>query len=75
MDKEKFLSSGLLHQHILGLTDPEEDQIVASFLHNYPELKEEVSRVRKGIHRYALNQGIPPLPDKQSRDRRNPPKK
>lgn len=75
MDKEKFLSSGLLHQYILGLTDPEEDRVVARLLHNYPELKEEVLKVKKGIHRYALNQGIPPLRDKQGPDRINPPEK
>ncbi len=75
MDKEKFLSSGLLHQYILGLTDPDEDKAIAQFLNTYPELRDEVRRVKKGIHHYALKLGILPLPDQQGPDRSNTPDK
>jgi hypothetical protein len=38
MDKEKFLQSGLLEQYVLGLTDPEEEEVVNHYLERFPEL-------------------------------------
>ena len=62
MDKETFLASGLLEQHVLGLTDPNEEEVVAQYLERYPELREEVEDMRKAIEQYALQHAIPPPP-------------
>lgn len=62
MDKEKFIASGLLHQYALGLTDPEEEQVVENFLSAYPELKDEVLRAQRSVRQLALNHGIHPSP-------------
>ena len=39
MNKEEFLTSGLIEQYVLGLTSPEEDRIVERFAEEYPEIE------------------------------------
>lgn len=56
MDKEQFLKSGLLQQFVLGLTTPEEDQIVNNCLMKFPELKSEVNDLHQSLEQYASNQ-------------------
>lgn len=60
MDKEHFLSSGLLEQYALGLTTPEENREVERYLEAYPELNAEVEGMRKAISQYAHRHSIPP---------------
>ncbi|MDX2069116.1 MAG: anti-sigma factor [Haliscomenobacter sp.] len=59
MDKQTFLTSGLLEQYVLGITDPEETQEVERHLNLYPELNQEVTAMRDAIKQYALQQDIP----------------
>jgi anti-sigma-K factor RskA len=61
MDKEQFLSSGLLEQYVLGLTTPEESREVERHLKKYPELRAEAEAMRKGIEQYAMQHSIPSL--------------
>lgn len=60
MDKERFLSSGLLEQYILGLTSPEESEEVEKYLKAFPELQSEADAMRKAIEQYALQHSVPP---------------
>ena len=62
MDKQKFLTSGLLEQYVLGLTDPEESDLVERYLEAFPELKKEVDGMHSAIEQYALAHSIPPPP-------------
>ncbi len=65
MDKQKFISSGLLEQYVLGLTTPEENREVEAYLETFPELKEEVNAMEDALMRYAVSQSIPPSPNKR----------
>lgn len=59
MDKEKFLQSGLLEQHVLGITSPKEEELVQAYLRAYPELGQLVSEYRRELDAYSISQ----LPD------------
>ena len=59
MTKEEFLKSGLIEQHVLGLTSPEEEQMVQHFLQQHPELMEEVEGLHSAMHQYASQYTIP----------------
>lgn len=66
MDKERFLSSGLLEQYVLGLTDPEETREVENYLKVFPELRRDVEKMRQAIEQYAMGQAIPAPPRHRS---------
>ncbi len=66
MDKERFLSSGLLEQYVLGLTSPEEDEEVKRYLDAFPELKAEIKAMHQALEKYALEQSVPPPPHLRS---------
>ena len=53
MDKEEFLSSGLLELYILGLASKEETAEVEYYLKKYPELRSNVNKGKKAIDNYA----------------------
>ncbi|MEZ4986215.1 MAG: anti-sigma factor [Saprospiraceae bacterium] len=56
MNKEQFLQSGLLEQYVLGLTSPEEDQLVQHFLDTYPEVRDMEAQYRRQMDDYAVEQ-------------------
>jgi anti-sigma-K factor RskA len=60
MDKERFLSSGLLEQYVLGLTTPEESEQVERYLRDFPELQAQVDAMQQAIEQYAMQHSIPP---------------
>lgn len=60
MDKERFLSSGLLEQYVLGLTSPEENEEVERYLEAFPELQAEIDAMRHALEQYAMEQSVPP---------------
>lgn len=59
MTKEEFLKSGLIEQHVLGLTSPEEEMVVQQFLQQYPEMRDEVESLHNAMHQYASQYAIP----------------
>lgn len=61
MTKEEFLKSGLIEQHVLGLTSPEEEQVVQQFLQLHPELQAEVEALHHAMHQYASQYAIPSM--------------
>ncbi len=62
MDKERFLSSGLIEQYVLGLCSPEEEQQVLRYAEAFPEIKEEIDGMRKAMEEYARQYAVPPPP-------------
>jgi anti-sigma-K factor RskA len=62
MDKDKFLSSGMLEQYALGLTSQEESEEVERYLRTFPELRDELAAMKRAIENYAREQSIPPPP-------------
>ncbi len=53
MDKEKFLSTGLLELYVLGLASKEEQREVEKHLRAFPELREQVRMMQKQLKNYA----------------------
>lgn len=66
MTKEEFLKSGLIEQHVLGLTSPEEEQVVQQFLQLHPELQLEVDALHHAMQQYASQYAIPAVPGESS---------
>ena len=62
MDKQQFKNSGLLEQYVLGLTSPEENQIVEEFVNTYPDIKKELDGFRNAMEQYAQQHAVPPPP-------------
>lgn len=60
MDKEKFLKSGLLEQFVLGLTSPEENQLVEQYADAFPDIREEIESMHRALEDYAAQHAIPP---------------
>lgn len=60
MDKEKFLASGLLEQYALGLTSPEETNLVEHFVENYPDIRKKLQELQKAVEQYASKYAVPP---------------
>ncbi len=62
MDKERFLTSGLIEQYVLGLTTPEETQEVERYARTFPEIQQEINALRHAMERYAAQYAVPPPP-------------
>lgn len=53
MDKSKFLKSGLLEAYILGLSSPEEKELVESYIRKYPELESKIKQAKTSMSKFA----------------------
>jgi anti-sigma-K factor RskA len=62
MDKEQFLTSGLLEQYVLGITTPKEARIVEEFAEEFPEIKAELRLLQNAMDKYAAQHAVPPPP-------------
>jgi anti-sigma-K factor RskA len=60
MDKKQFLASGLLEQYALGLTSPEETQLVEQFVEHDPEIREKLHALQSAVEHYAAKYAVPP---------------
>ena len=58
--KEEILDSGILEQYALGLTTEEENLMVASYLVQYPDLKEHLDTIERAMEIIAHQQAIVP---------------
>jgi anti-sigma-K factor RskA len=66
LNKEEFISSGLLELYATGISSPEETRIVEEYLHRYPELQKELHEVEGSLEKYAQAHGVrPPAPVKE----------
>ncbi len=71
MDKNDLLTSGLLEQYVLGLTDPQVTRQINAMMEQYPEVSEQVATLRGRLNNYSEASRIPP-PDGSPRDLRSP---
>lgn len=60
MTKEEFIKTGLCEQYVLGLTTPEESELVEEMLLIYPELKGDCRGLENCMEKYARAHAIPP---------------
>lgn len=60
MTKEEFIKTGLCEQFVLGLTSPEENELVEEMLLKYPELKSDCLKLEGCMEQYARAHAIPP---------------
>ncbi|HSV10257.1 MAG TPA: anti-sigma factor [Hanamia sp.] len=62
MNKEEFISSGLLELYAMQVSSPEETQIVEEALKKFPELKQELDDIELSLEKYAQANAIAPPP-------------
>ena len=60
MNKEEFISSGLLELYALGISLPEEKQLAEEYLLKFPELKEELNEIETSLEIYAQASALQP---------------
>ncbi len=60
MNKEEFISSGLLELYALGVSSPEETQIVEENLIQFPELKQDLEDIEFSLEKFAYTNAIQP---------------
>lgn len=60
MNKEEFISSGLLELYATGISSPEETQIVKQHLERFPDLKQELNDIEMSLENYAQANAIEP---------------
>lgn len=60
MDKEKFLSSGLLDQFVLGLTSEKEAKIVHRYAEVFPDIKAAIISLKSALEQYARANSVEP---------------
>ena len=52
-EARKFLASGILEDYLLGMTTPEQNQRVESYIDKYPEVKAQYEKIQNEIEQYA----------------------
>ena len=62
MNKEEFISSGLLELYAMGISSPEESKIVEDHLTQFPELKSELNDIELSLEKYAQSNSLRPSP-------------
>ncbi len=60
MEKETFISTGLIELYVLGATSAEENTLVEQMLVKYPELNLEIVAGEKSLMKYAESQAPKP---------------
>ncbi|MGN6194049.1 MAG: anti-sigma factor [Ginsengibacter sp.] len=60
MNKQEFISSGLLELYAMGISSPEENKIVEEHLQQFPELKEELNEIEMSLENYAQANAVQP---------------
>jgi hypothetical protein len=60
LNKEEFISSGLLELYALRISSPEETKVVEESLEKYPELRKELEEIEMSLEKYAQANSISP---------------
>lgn len=60
MDLKAYMTSGMLELYVLGLASDKERLEVERLAEQYPELKKEISTIRKALDEYAKLHGVQP---------------
>lgn len=54
MDLKAYISSGIIEDHLLGLTTEQESREIACLSKIYPEIREEIEKTAAALEQYAL---------------------
>ncbi|MGV3762566.1 anti-sigma factor [Parapedobacter sp.] len=60
MNIQEYISSGIIENHVLGLTSPAEDAEVVKLSEQYPEVRQAVRDAEEALMNYALLHGKTP---------------
>jgi hypothetical protein len=60
LNKEEFISSGLLELYAMRISSPEETKIVEEHLQQFPELKWELNEMELSLENYSVANSIQP---------------
>jgi len=60
MDLKAYITSGMLELYVLGLASEKESREVERLAEEHPELKKEISTIRKALDEYAKLHGVHP---------------
>ena len=63
MNKQEIINAGLIEQYVLGLTDPNETQMVEQLAENDVEIQQYIQELRDGLDKYAAAYAIDPPAD------------
>jgi len=56
----QFLESGILELYVMGIASPEEIKEVEQMALLYPEIRQEIELIERGLEEYALTQAVQP---------------
>ncbi len=59
---KQIIESGILEQYVMGITTPEESQVVESMLADSSEIRKEINEIEIALEKFALVQAIAPDP-------------
>ena len=62
MDAAEFIQTGLIDTYCLGFTSPEENAMIEKMAATYPEVKEEIERVRNSFKNFIHKRQMQPSP-------------
>ena len=60
MDIKAYIESGILEQHLLGMTTPQESAEVIRYAAQYPEIQEEINNIEETLLQFGQIQAINP---------------
>ena len=56
----QFLESGILELYVMGIASPEEMKEVEQMTQLYPEIRQEIELIERGLEEYAFTQAVQP---------------
>ena len=60
MEIQSYISSGILESFVLGLTTPDESQLVVNLMTQHPEIRNEINYIEQAFILHAEEQGSTP---------------
>jgi len=62
MTAAAFIQSGIIETYCLGFTSPEENLLVEQMAETFPQVKQEIEKVRASFHHFLQERKIQPSP-------------
>ena len=60
MDKEKFLSSGLIELYVIGLASERDAKVVRQYCDSFPDIQQKVDAMNEAMREYAIAHSVVP---------------
>ena len=60
MEGKDIISSGLIEQYVLGLTNPEDTRLIEELAKSDPEIKSEIEEIQLSLEHYAASFAVQP---------------